>query len=113
MGKLKTLNTVVEMRKRLDFTPGEMADLLGVNVATLYRWEAADGKLNMGPLQVKILEYLRYRFEVMGTEKLPSGCSRWTESGIRVWILGLRQSITLGGTLHGLSYLLKPISEHT
>ncbi len=105
MPKAKTLNRVEQLRKRLGFAPGEMADLLGVNVATLYRWESSEGKLNIDPLQNKILEYIHYRFFVMTSE-------HWTESGVEVWILALKQCVTIGGTLKGLSYLLKPLSDH-
>ncbi len=96
MGKMKTLNRVAALRRQLGFSPGEMADLLGVNLTTLYRWEsgAAD---RMDPLQHKILAYAQYQFDNRSSDK---------------WTPGLKQAITLGGTLKGLSYLLKPLSEH-
>ena len=50
---------VAKLRKRLGASPDEMAQLLGVTLATVYKWEKKRGELPaLGHAQVRLLSLI-------------------------------------------------------
>ena len=55
----RTGRDVAELRRSLDLTPPELADLLGVSHSTVYRWEQVkDRVVRIDPLQDRVLSLI-------------------------------------------------------
>jgi transcriptional regulator with XRE-family HTH domain len=85
------------LRESLELSTSQLAQLLGVHQATVYRWEANDGPLHMEPLQASLVARLQQALEAK------KGRDRDR------WIGGLLSALLIGGTLVGLAYVLSEL----
>lgn len=84
------------LRRALDMSVAQFAGLLGVHVATAYRWEAAGaGRIRLDPLHVQVLAHLQSQVE-----------SHQRRQALQNWRGSLLRAVLLGGTLAGLAVLL-------
>lgn len=72
----------------------EFATLLGVDRASVYRWESSPRPVRLDPLQGRLFRYLDRRQSAGGPQ--------WRDS--------LRAAVQAGGTLHGLAFLLRDLA---
>ncbi len=91
-------NDARTVREAFKLNPTEMAELMGVNYTTWYRWEQS-GTATADPLHQKLLAFMMHSLKEMSeTDRL------W-------WIDYTKTSLQLGGTLRGLAALLSPLVE--
>lgn len=84
-----TGSTICALRLRSGLSVTEFAQLLGVHVATAYRWEREPGDVRVEPLQARLLARLA---QVMADD--PDQVN------------GLRGAVLIGGGLAGLAWVL-------
>jgi hypothetical protein len=88
------------LRDALGLEPFAWADVMGVHVATIYRWETSE-VVKMDPLQRRIADALHHQLPAM-----PSAARK--ELGVRV-----RNALVAGGPLVGLYELLSFVTKET
>ena len=91
--------TVKYLRKELGLNIPKFSNLLGVSPSTGYRWEhSPDKKLNLGPLQRKLLEKIQNSLIQKGSDEK------------KTWKKHLVRSLKIGGTLAALAFILKDMA---
>ena len=91
-----TGSDIQELRIELEMTVPQFAQLLGVHLASVYRWEAArNNEVRLDPLQVSLLARIQHAFT-----------SRRRGAGRERWRAGLLRALLFGGTLVALAFLL-------
>jgi transcriptional regulator with XRE-family HTH domain len=88
---------VKQLREGLGLNAYAFAEILGVHVSTLYRWEQARGQVNMDLLQARILERLAEQLQV----KKEAEQKQLGED--------LKNALLVGGALVALALLLSKI----
>ena len=90
-------NEVRAIRETLGLSPLNLANLLGVHLTTVYRWEAQGAQqLRLEPLQHSLLLQMQKRLRQGPPQDLGQQ---------------LLQGLLIGGTLVGLAYLLADLAE--
>jgi len=86
---------IKRLRNILDMSVLHFSELIGVHLATVYRWESFGNKAPpLGPLHQRILEHLKQQLGMK------------THKGSRFFADELRRALLEGGTLVALAYLL-------
>ena len=90
---------IQHLRERLGMGVPQFAQLLGVHVATAYRWEA-QGAVNVAldPLHLALLVRLQQSID---TRPTPGERAQWGQE--------LLKGVLIGGTLAGLAVLLSEL----
>jgi hypothetical protein len=87
---------IQHLRERLGMGVPQFAQLLGVHVATAYRWEAQGAlKVALDPLHFALLVRLQQSID---TRPTPGERTQWGQE--------LLKGVLIGGTLSGLAVLL-------
>jgi transcriptional regulator with XRE-family HTH domain len=94
---------VKELRRQLDMQPHGLAEMLGLHVATIYRWESHGRKvIRMEPLQQRLLEALKERLHHASAKRIRDARGE------------IRKKLLVGGALPALgvvlAWLLGPIT---
>lgn len=85
------------IREHLRLSPLNLANLLGVHLTTVYRWEAqGDQELRLEPLQHSLLLQMQRRLN---------------QGPPQDFAQQLLHGLLIGGTLVGLAYLLADLAE--
>lgn len=88
------------LREGLGMAVPQFAQLLGIHVATAYRWElAAETALRLDPLHESLLLHLRRTVD-----------ARRRQVDREAWGKQLAAGVLIGGTLAGLALLLSELS---
>jgi transcriptional regulator with XRE-family HTH domain len=92
---------VKRLRESLGMTVPQFAQLLGVHLATAYRWEAVPVReLALDPLHASLMLHLHQTVE-----------HRRRKAEQQAWGQRLVTGVLIGGTLAGLAVLLSELSE--
>lgn len=92
-----TGNEVRSLRTQVGLSPQHLANLLGVHLTTVYRWEGlGPQELRLEPLQHSLLLQMQRRLQ----QQPPKDFGQQLLEGLLV-----------GGTLVGLAYLLADLTE--
>lgn len=88
---------VAAIRTTIGFSKSQFAQLLGVHVSTVYRWETAVGECKIDPLQLQILTVTRERL---------AGLKASAREGL---VERLERGLLVGGSLFALGVLLTEV----
>lgn len=92
-----TGSEIRNLRTTLGLSPNHLAELLGVHLTTVYRWEKAnDLQVRLEPLQHRLLMEMQTRVQ----RRQPKDFGQQ-----------LIEGLLLGGTLLGLACLLEELTE--
>lgn len=91
--------SIRSLREGLGLNVHGFAEILGVHVSTLYRWEASRGNVAMDPLQGRILDQLAVKLQAKQIEER-------RQLGEQI-----KRLLLVGGALVALGFLIKAITE--
>lgn len=92
-----TGNDIQRLREALNMSPVQFASLLGIHLATLYRWEAkGDAQVRLDPMQLGVLLALQEQLNRQRTAKQQEE-----------WAAALLGALVIGGGLFALYKILE------